>query len=78
MECEGDICDSSSCVNSVGPHLSPERVVLPFLPKRILCVWCVHVCVWERGGPICVHKPVYKLKTRRCKIPAMETYFYYF
>ena len=63
-------------VGIVDPSLSAEKV--PFLPKSHLCMLCVCVCVcvcvW---GPICVRKPVYKLKTRRFKVPTMKKYFYY-
>lgn len=71
VQCEGDLGDFL-CVGIVDPSLSAEKV--PFLLKSPLCMLCVCVCVW---GPICVHKPVYKLKTRRFKVPTMKKYFYY-
>lgn len=68
VQCEGDLGDFL-CIGTMGSNLSAERV--PFLlksPLFMLCV-CVCVCVW---GPICVHEPIYKLKTRRFKVPTMK------
>ena len=75
VQCEGDLANFV-CVGTVGPNPSAERV--SFLPKSPLCMLCVCVCVcvcvW---GSIYVHKPVYKLKTRRFEVPTMEKYVYY-
>lgn len=79
VEWEGAMCDPASRVSAVvGPN-SLESDVAISSKKNPLHVWCVHVCMHVYSAPVCVHRQVYKLQTRRCKFPTMEKkYFYYF
>lgn len=73
VEREGAMCDCASCVSAaVGPNISLESVVAISSKKNPQRVWCVHVCVRVCRAPVCVHRQVYKLKTRRCKLPTIE------
>lgn len=73
VEWEGAMCDPASHVSAVvGPNISLESVVAISSKKDPLRVWCVHVCMRVCRAPVCVHRQVYKLKTRRCMLPTME------
>lgn len=76
VECEGDICDSFSCVCCDRSQPQPrESVTAISSQKNPLCV--VRACVYV-AGLICVHEPTYNPQTGRCKVPAREKYFYRF
>ena len=75
MQCEADLGDFLCRYCGSQPQCGESAISSEEPSVYVVCVCvCVCVCVW---GPICVRKPVYKLKTRRFKVPTMKKYFYY-